>query len=192
MISQSNDRKVVCCENTRQRACKRHTRAKAERFAFLRPRVPPDASRRKRCSTRFFFARIAARCSLSCPRLWRAAPPWRRRRRSCPTDRATLARVDPDRRHRLHIVCSVILIGQYDSPFVRRVGIALRLYDLTYRHEPWSAWGMPTLPSRARFASLAKRIRVEQNGGLSRPLARGTPAAGGTRAQFFSRRKSFL
>jgi glutathione S-transferase len=34
----------------------------------------------------------------------------------------------------------MILIGQYDSPFVRRVGIALRLYELTYRHEPWSVW----------------------------------------------------
>ena len=35
----------------------------------------------------------------------------------------------------------MILIGQYDSPFVRRVGIALRLYDLPFRHEPWSAFG---------------------------------------------------
>ena len=35
----------------------------------------------------------------------------------------------------------MILIGQYDSPFVRRVGIALTLYDLPFRHEPWSAFG---------------------------------------------------
>jgi glutathione S-transferase len=35
----------------------------------------------------------------------------------------------------------VILIGQYDSPFVRRVGIALTLQGLAYRHEPWSAFG---------------------------------------------------
>jgi glutathione S-transferase len=35
----------------------------------------------------------------------------------------------------------MILIGQYDSPFVRRVGIALTLYDLPFRHETWSAFG---------------------------------------------------
>ncbi len=35
----------------------------------------------------------------------------------------------------------MILIGQYDSPFVRRVGIALTLYGLPYKHEPWSGFG---------------------------------------------------
>ena len=35
----------------------------------------------------------------------------------------------------------MILIGQYDSPFVRRVGIALRLYSLPYEHRPWSVFG---------------------------------------------------
>jgi len=34
----------------------------------------------------------------------------------------------------------MILIGQYDSPFVRRVGIALRLYDLPFTHQPWSSF----------------------------------------------------
>ncbi len=34
----------------------------------------------------------------------------------------------------------MILIGQYDSPFVRRVGIALRLYGLPFEHRPWSAF----------------------------------------------------
>jgi glutathione S-transferase len=35
----------------------------------------------------------------------------------------------------------MILIGQYDSPFVRRVGVAMRLYDIPFRHEPWSSFG---------------------------------------------------
>ncbi len=35
----------------------------------------------------------------------------------------------------------MILIGQYDSPFVRRVAIALRLYDLPFEHRPWSIFG---------------------------------------------------
>jgi glutathione S-transferase len=34
----------------------------------------------------------------------------------------------------------MILIGQYDSPFVRRVGIALTLYGLPFSHQPWSAF----------------------------------------------------
>lgn len=34
-----------------------------------------------------------------------------------------------------------MLIGQYDSPFVRRVAIALRRYGLPYEHWPWSVWG---------------------------------------------------
>jgi len=35
----------------------------------------------------------------------------------------------------------VILIGQYDSSFVRRVGIALRLYGIPFEHRPWSVFG---------------------------------------------------
>ena len=35
----------------------------------------------------------------------------------------------------------MILIGQYDSPFVRRVAIALRLYNLPFEHRPWSTFG---------------------------------------------------
>jgi glutathione S-transferase len=34
----------------------------------------------------------------------------------------------------------MILIGQYDSPFVRRVGIALKLYGLSFEHRPWSVF----------------------------------------------------
>jgi len=35
----------------------------------------------------------------------------------------------------------MILIGQFDSPFVRRVGIALALYDMRHEHYPWSTFG---------------------------------------------------
>jgi glutathione S-transferase len=35
----------------------------------------------------------------------------------------------------------MILIGQYDSPFARRVGITLRLYGLAFEHNTWSVFG---------------------------------------------------
>ena len=35
----------------------------------------------------------------------------------------------------------MILIGQYDSPFVRRVAIAMRLYGIEFEHRPWSTFG---------------------------------------------------
>lgn len=35
----------------------------------------------------------------------------------------------------------MILIGQYDSPFVRRVAVALQAYGLVYEHWPWSTFG---------------------------------------------------
>lgn len=35
----------------------------------------------------------------------------------------------------------MILIGQYDSPFVRRVAIAMTLYQLPFEHRPWSVFG---------------------------------------------------
>jgi glutathione S-transferase len=34
----------------------------------------------------------------------------------------------------------MILIGQYDSSYVRRVAIALRLCDLQFEHRPWSVF----------------------------------------------------
>lgn len=34
----------------------------------------------------------------------------------------------------------MILMGQYDSPFVRRVGISLRRYALPYEHRPSGPW----------------------------------------------------
>jgi glutathione S-transferase len=35
----------------------------------------------------------------------------------------------------------VILIGQYDSPFTRRVGLTLALYGVSFEHRPWSVFG---------------------------------------------------
>lgn len=35
----------------------------------------------------------------------------------------------------------MFLIGQFDSPFVRRVGIALTIYELSFEHRPWSSFG---------------------------------------------------
>lgn len=34
----------------------------------------------------------------------------------------------------------MILIGQFDSPFVRRVAIAMRLYGLSFEQKPWSVF----------------------------------------------------
>jgi glutathione S-transferase len=35
----------------------------------------------------------------------------------------------------------MILIGQYDSPFVRRVAIAMAFYGMPFDHRPWSTFG---------------------------------------------------
>ena len=35
----------------------------------------------------------------------------------------------------------MFLIGQYDSPFVRRTAIAMRLYGTAFEHRPWSTFG---------------------------------------------------
>jgi glutathione S-transferase len=35
----------------------------------------------------------------------------------------------------------LILIGQYDSPFVRRVALAMHFYGIPYDHKPWSTFG---------------------------------------------------
>jgi glutathione S-transferase len=35
----------------------------------------------------------------------------------------------------------MLLIGQYDSPFVRRVAVTLKLYGMPFEHAPWSTFG---------------------------------------------------
>jgi glutathione S-transferase len=49
----------------------------------------------------------------------------------------------------------MILVGQYDSPFVRRVGIALTLYGLAFEHRPWSVFG-----DADKVAALNPLVRV--------------------------------
>lgn len=51
----------------------------------------------------------------------------------------------------------MILIGQYDSPFVRRVAIALVHYGFAYEHRPWSVWA--DADAIARFNPL-RRVPV--------------------------------
>jgi glutathione S-transferase len=34
----------------------------------------------------------------------------------------------------------MLLIGQFDSPFVRRVAVALHHYEMRFDHQPWSVW----------------------------------------------------
>lgn len=64
----------------------------------------------------------------------------------------------------------MILIGQYDSPFVRRVAIAAALYDLAFEHRPWSTFGD------------AERIRP-YNPLLRVPTRSGTTAASSSTAR---------
>ena len=47
------------------------------------------------------------------------------------------------------------LIGQYDSPFTRRVGITMTLYGLSFEHSTWSVFG-----NADELAALNPLIRV--------------------------------
>ncbi|HEY1926741.1 MAG TPA: glutathione S-transferase family protein [Caulobacteraceae bacterium] len=85
----------------------------------------------------------------------------------------------------------MILIGQYDSPFVRRVAVALSVYGMAYEHRPWSTFGdgdriaefnplrrVPTLvldSGEALIESFAILDHLDELAGSSRALI---PASG--------------
>jgi glutathione S-transferase len=85
----------------------------------------------------------------------------------------------------------MILIGQYDSPFVRRVAVALHVYEMAYEHRPWSTFGdgdrvaefnplrrVPTLVldhGEALIESFAILEHLDEVAGASRALI---PASG--------------
>ena len=51
----------------------------------------------------------------------------------------------------------MILIGQYDSPFVRRVAITASLYGMAFEHRPWSVFGDA---DKVAVYSPAKRVPI--------------------------------
>jgi glutathione S-transferase len=55
----------------------------------------------------------------------------------------------------MEVLRTVILIGQFDSPFARRVGITLSLYGIAFEHRPWSIMG-----DADRLAEVNPLIRV--------------------------------
>ena len=57
----------------------------------------------------------------------------------------------------------MILIGHYDSPFVRRVAIALRLYEMPFEHRAWSVFG--DADKIARFNPLTRVPTLVMNDG---------------------------
>jgi glutathione S-transferase len=90
----------------------------------------------------------------------------------------------------------VILIGQYDSPFVRRVAIALRLYDLPFEHRPWSVFGdaeriapynpllrVPVLVLDSDDALIESAIILDYLDELAGPAGALVPREGGQRRQ---------
>lgn len=58
------------------------------------------------------------------------------------------------------------LIGQYDSPFVRRVAIALRCYDIPFTHRPWSVFGDADKLARYNPISRVPTLVIDENEAL--------------------------
>ena len=62
----------------------------------------------------------------------------------------------------------MILIGQYDSPFVRRVAMALRLYGLPFEHRPWSTFGDADKIARVQSAAAGADAGARRRRGVDR------------------------
>lgn len=90
----------------------------------------------------------------------------------------------------------MILIGQFDSPFVRRVGIALRVLGLAFEHRPWSTFGdaeliapynplcrVPVLVLDDEKALVESSAILDHIDSLSDPSKRLIPAEGLARRQ---------
>jgi glutathione S-transferase len=90
----------------------------------------------------------------------------------------------------------MILIGQFDSPFTRRIGIALKLYGLEFEHRPWSVFGdadlirplnpltrVPTLQLESGLALVETGAILDYLDGMVPPEARLYPQAQPARAE---------
>ena len=90
----------------------------------------------------------------------------------------------------------MILIGQFDSPFTRRVAITMRLYGLPFEHAPWSVFGdadrirvynpllrVPTLVLEDGTALVDSQAILDHLDGLVEPERRLLPAGGLVRAE---------
>ena len=88
----------------------------------------------------------------------------------------------------------MILLGQYDSPFVRRVAITLHHYELPFEHRPWSVWAdadkiaqynplrrVPTLLLEGESALVETFAILDALDELVSPERRLLPAAGPVR-----------
>jgi glutathione S-transferase len=88
----------------------------------------------------------------------------------------------------------MILIGQYDSPFVRRVAIALSLYEIAFEHRPWSVFGdaeqivaynplkrVPTLVLDSGEVLVESAIILDALDEMAGPKRAMTPASGEAR-----------
>jgi len=90
----------------------------------------------------------------------------------------------------------MILIGQYDSPFVRRVAIAMRLYGMPFEHRPWSVFGdaekiaeynplmrVPTLVLNTGEVLIESQAILDALDQLAAPGVAMMPAAGAERRE---------
>ena len=59
---------------------------------------------------------------------------------------------------------NLVLYGRHASPFVRRVAVTLRLYDIGYRHVPLMPFG-PDKAELARFNPIARVPALRLAGG---------------------------